>query len=109
MKKILIGSIMSASLVLTSLCAQTLAPDGTYVSGDHAELAPDGTYVGGTPELAPDGSYVGGKPNLAPDGTYTGGGSQLAPDGSLCWWKTRTRTQWILYRRIVGISYYVYH
>ena len=41
MKKLLIGSILCASLLVTSGSAQTLAPDGTYVGGDHAELAPD--------------------------------------------------------------------
>ena len=59
MKKLLIGAILCTSLLVMSVSAQTLAPDGTYVSGDHAELAPDGTYVGGTPELVPDGSYTG--------------------------------------------------
>lgn len=30
MKKIFIGSILSISLVITGLSAQTLAPDGSY-------------------------------------------------------------------------------
>ncbi len=59
MKKLLIGSVFCAGLLATGASAQTLAPDGTYVSGDHAELAPDGSFVGGNPELAPDGSYTG--------------------------------------------------
>ena len=51
--------IFFTGLLLTSVNAETLAPDGTYVGGDSAELAPDGTYAGGTPELTPDGTYVG--------------------------------------------------
>jgi hypothetical protein len=40
----------------------TLAPDGSYVSGNKATLAPDGSYVGGNRAvLAPDGRYVGEK------------------------------------------------
>jgi hypothetical protein len=45
----------------------TLAPDGSYVSGDSYTLTPDGSYVGGdTYTLAPDGSYVGGETSRSP-------------------------------------------
>ena len=38
----------------------TMAPDGSYVSGDSYNMAPDGSYVSGDSyNMAPDGSYVG--------------------------------------------------
>ena len=72
MKRILIASILLLGLLLTSVSAVTLAPDGTYVSGDSAEMAPDGSFVGGKPQMTPDGSFVGGKPTMAPDGSFVG-------------------------------------
>jgi len=59
MKKIVLSSLLCLGLCPLGLSAQTLAPDGTFVSGDHAELAPDGSFVGGSPELAPDGTFTG--------------------------------------------------
>ena len=47
MEKLLIGAVLCVSLLAIGVSAQTLAPDGTYVSGDSAELSPDGTYFGG--------------------------------------------------------------
>ncbi len=46
MKKVIITSILFGSLMLTSAYVETLAPDGTHVGGNSAELAPDGSYVG---------------------------------------------------------------
>ena len=71
MKKVLI-SLALGCFLYSNLTAQTLCPDGTYVSGNECNMAPDGSYVGGEAQLAPDGSYVGGEPKMAPDGSYTG-------------------------------------
>lgn len=52
--------VLTAPALVFAESDYTLAPDGTYVSGDTATLAPDGTFVGGTRAvLTPSGKYVG--------------------------------------------------
>ena len=56
---LLAGSILGMFSVSGSY-AQTMAPDGTFVSGDTYTMAPDGTFVGGSEStMAPDGTWVG--------------------------------------------------
>lgn len=89
-----VSLLIGATIAISSPTnAQTMCPDGTYVSGETCVLAPDGTYVSGGrgygwPQIAPDGSYVSGalgsQPVMTPEGGFVGGGrgSVMCPDGS---------------------------
>ena len=61
MKKIFcICFILSLSCYSISYAQSTMAPDGSWVSGDSVTMAPDGSWVGGdSVTMAPDGSWVG--------------------------------------------------
>ena len=102
MKKSFLLTSVLAVVLLPSICLAgdyTMAPDGSYVSGDSYTTAPDGTYVSGdfytmTPAggyvggndytMTPNGGYVGGSDyTMTPDGGYVGGsGYTMTPDGS---------------------------
>jgi hypothetical protein len=73
MRLVLLG-VLSSIVLVFSASAQTLCPDGSYVSKGPCQLCPDGGYVGGGGpcSLTPKGDYVPKRP----------GGSRLAPDGS---------------------------
>ena len=61
-KILLICAAVLLPLTVTVAQAQnyTMAPDGSYVSGDSYTMTPDGSYVRGhSYQLAPDGSYLG--------------------------------------------------
>ena len=45
MKKSLLYTVLFTGLLVGSINAQTLAPDGSFVGGD-PELAADGSYTG---------------------------------------------------------------
>ncbi len=77
--------LLSTTPLISIAGEYTMAPDGSYVSGDSFTMAPDGSYVGGdSSTIAPDGSYVSGdRSTMAPDGSYVSGDrSTMAPDGS---------------------------
>jgi hypothetical protein len=67
--------------------AQTLCPDGSYVSGSTggqpSQIAPDGSYTSGPPRIAPNSGYVGGQGpvTICPDGSFVAGSCHLAPNG----------------------------
>jgi len=83
------GLILAFCLPSIAL-AQTLCPDGNYVSKGPCVLCPNGKYVGNGAQcqLTPGGTYVERKelssPQLTPNGSYVSGGSRqiLCPDGS---------------------------
>lgn len=89
--KVLAFSIATLSIV-ASVQAQTLCPNGQFVSSPPCTLCPDGSFVGGGQRcvLAPNGQFVGGgangdaTPRLAPNGQFVGGNKPitLCPDGS---------------------------
>ena len=58
MRKVFLTVLILVGILMAD--GYTLAPDGSYVSGDSATLAPDGTYVGGSKAiLTPGGNYIG--------------------------------------------------
>jgi hypothetical protein len=69
--------------------AQTMCPDGSFVSEGPCTHCPDGTFVGGGArcQMAPDGSFVPetrGGPTMAPDGSFVPdrGRVIMCPDGT---------------------------
>ena len=49
--------MLTASLVASDY---TIAPDGTYVSGNKPIITPKGNYVGGDRfQITPNGNYIG--------------------------------------------------
>ena len=80
-------SILAVVVSFTALAqAQTICPDGSYVSGSTCQIAPNGSYVSGgpPPQIAPNGSYTSGTPRITPNGGYVGGrgAMTICPDGS---------------------------
>jgi hypothetical protein len=87
--KQILATILVSIATVSLASAQTLCPDGSYVSNGPCQLCPDGSYIAGGDAcvLTPKGDYVPERPDgprLAPDGTYVPGGAPtiLCPDGS---------------------------
>ncbi len=79
------AALLFLSMSFVPCSAFQLYPDGTYGPDGNITLAPDGSFHSGNSiQMYPDGSFgPQGNIQLHPDGTFgTGNGSSLRPDGS---------------------------
>ncbi len=85
-RKIMLPAAIAAILLAAAQAsAFQMYPDGSYGPDGPMTMAPDGTYHSGQgSQMYPDGSYgPQGSIHMHPDGTYgTGSGSYIRPDGS---------------------------